>query len=398
MKFKGLIGPETQEKSNMSKLQICTRCVLPESFPGISFDQTGVCSKCREHDRRWDGWDAEMPRRQATLHRLCEDARRKARDFDALVPISGGKDSMYVLHTAVKSLGLRCLAFTFDNGYLSEHARRNIDLGCRILGIDHIYYRVDPGLLNRLYALFMSKAGYFCSVCMCAMSATTELVANQFDIPLVLLGSSHRTELVLSPEMFQQGDPGHLQSVLCGEPIATECDRLLTLPTLRRRIGYRLFLRDGGERLRLYGKINLPDYVEWDYAAVYRTIQDELGWKAPPDSLEHTDCSIHPVTTYLHNRRFPGLEIRRLTMARLIMAGQITRAEALRTLSEEPEEECPEPVMRYFLENLDMTRQKFDHYVDLGARHLQYRTEPGLARKLVRRIIAATSPSAGDSI
>lgn len=169
------------------------------------------------------------------------------------------------------------------------------------------------------------------------------------------------------------------------------------MPSLRRRIGYRLFLWDGGERLRLYGKINLPDYVEWDYAAVYRTIQDELGWQAPPDSLEHADCSIHPVTTYLHNRRFPQLEIKRLTMARLIMAGQLSRAEALRRLGEEPEKQCPEPVMRHFLEKLGMTRQKFDHYVDIGPRHLQYRTEPGLARRLVRRIIAATSPATGDS-
>jgi len=27
-------------------LKLCTRCVLPETFPGIKFDDEGVCNYC----------------------------------------------------------------------------------------------------------------------------------------------------------------------------------------------------------------------------------------------------------------------------------------------------------------------------------------------------------------
>ena len=105
-----------------SPQRMCARCVLPESFPGISFDENGICSECHKHERHWAEWKSGLPARQAVLDQLCQDARRRHKQFDALVPFSGGKDSTYVLYNATQDLGLHCLAFTLDNGYLSEHA------------------------------------------------------------------------------------------------------------------------------------------------------------------------------------------------------------------------------------------------------------------------------------
>src|SRR5690606_5186484 len=34
----------------VSKLRRCTRCLLPETFPFISFDESGVCQICRKHE------------------------------------------------------------------------------------------------------------------------------------------------------------------------------------------------------------------------------------------------------------------------------------------------------------------------------------------------------------
>jgi len=354
---------------------VCNRCVLTGAFPGISFDENGVCSECHEYERRWGRWESELPKRKAILKNLCEDARSKRRHFDALVPLSGGKDSTYVLYQAVNNLGLHCLAVTFDNGYLSEHARGNIDRVCRLLGVEHIYYRLDPVLMNRLYALFMRKTGTFCSVCMCGIGMATERIAEMYDFPLILRGSSARTELVLSPEDFADGSVDYVRNVLRGEPIAAECNRLLYRPSLRRRIGYRLFRWEGRKRIRLCATIDLPDYSGWEYETIYRTNIEKIGWRAPSEDMEHIDCVIHPVTTYLQNRRFPGREIRRLTLARLIMAGQVSREEAMRQLDEEPNDDPPEPIMAMFLQNLGMTRKEFDRYVDMGPRHLQFKRD-----------------------
>ena len=372
--------------------RLCSRCVLPECYPQLTFDEQGVCSVCRDHERQWKDWERRLPERERLLRQLCDDARRKKRHFDVLVPLSGGKDSMYVLHYAVTKLQMKCLAFTLDNGYLTPHARENINRARRILGVDHIYYAPSPMLINQLFALFMKKTGYFCSVCLRAISMATDLVADTYDVPLVFAGSSARTELPLTPAMFQPGPVPYIKKVLEGEPMEEISQRLLYQGSLKRRMGNHLFWWGTQRRVRVCAWVNLPDYVDWNYDHVYKTIREELGWQAPDDQQEHTDCAIHAITTYMHNRRFPGLEIKRLTLARLVMAGLMTRDEAESRLQHEPEEHCPEHVLDGFLKNIGMTRAEFDCYIDLGPRHLQYQPQPPkwylLARKTKRTVFS----------
>lgn len=372
--------------------KVCTRCILPAHYPELTFDEEGVCSVCREHELQWENWDEQLGEKERLLRQLCEDARRKKKEFDVLVPLSGGKDSMYVLYYAVKRLNMKSLSFTLDNSYLTGHARDNIDRACRILGVEHIYYRLDPTLVNALFGLFMRKTGYFCSVCLRAISMATDFIADSYDIPLVFGGSSARTELPLTPAMFQPGPAGYVRKVLEGESMEPLSRRLLYEGSLKRRVGNHLFWWGSQRRIRVCAWVNLPDYVDWNYDHVYKTIQDELGWRAPAGQQEHSDCGIHAVTTYMHNRRFPGLEIKRLTLARLVMAGLMTRDEAEARL-EEPEEECPAHVLEVFLRNIGMTRDEFDECIDLGPRHLQFQPEPQrwwlAARKVKRAVFAA---------
>lgn len=365
--------------------KVCVRCVLPSSFPRIHFDQYGVCSICREYDRWWRTWNALKPKRKKTLEKICKQAKSKRRKYDALIPFSGGKDSTYVLYVASQRLGLKCLAYTLDFGYLSDPAKNNIYRTCDKLGVEHIYFYIDPELMNRLFALFIKKTGWFCSVCMRAIQASTFQVAEKYRIPLIIKGTSLMTELPLSREMFQGGDPAHVRSVLAGEPLAQECKNLCSRgSSLSREIGQLLFWLFGGKRLFSYAYFNLADYVDWDYNIIYSTIHNELGWTSPNDS-EHMDCIIHPIQKYIHNRRFPDLEMRRLNFARLVMAGFMTREEALRRLEGDPIEGCPESIINMFLEKINMTKEEFDYYVDLGPRHLQYPRE-GFALRTVKGI------------
>ncbi|MGD6852177.1 MAG: hypothetical protein ACQCN6_08985 [Candidatus Bathyarchaeia archaeon] len=366
--------------------QICSRCVLTSSFPRINFDNKGVCSVCHAYDKWWGNWNSEKQRKSLILEKICKAAKNKHREFDALVPLSGGKDSTYVLYVAQKKLGLKCLAYTLDIGYLSDHAKRNVEQTCRTLDVEHLYYRLDQDLTNRLFALFLKKTGWFCSICMRAIQMSTFRVAEMFHVPLIIKGSSMRTELPLAREMFQGGDPAHVQSVLKDEPIAHECRRLLDRgASFQRRLGYMMFLMSGQKRLSSYAYFNLADYADWDYDVIQKTIRSELAWNAPEES-EHMDCIIHPIQKYIHNRRFPNVEMQRLTYARLVMAGFMSREEALRRLQQEPTYKVPEEVMSLFLKNIGMSREEFDHYVDMGPRHLQYHPNPGVALKLAKKI------------
>ncbi len=370
--------------STDGSLTVCTRCVLNSSFPGISFDDDGVCSECRVREQKRESQRADnllWPEKRALLDGLCADAKAKKRTFDVLVPLSGGKDSMYVLYLAVRKLGLRPLAFTLDNGYLTSYARDNIDRACSILGVEHIYYCMDPALMRKLFRTFLEKTGYFCSICMRAIGMATELVAELYDIPMVFGGSASSVELPTSSEMFQSGAPEFVRNVLKDEPVAQEAQRLLYDGSLKRRLGYRLFWWGSQRRLRVCAWINLPDYLEWNYATMYRTIREELGWTSPAGAeAEHIDCAIHKASAYIHDRRWKGSDLRSLTFAGLIMAGQLSREEPLYKLEHEPSHEYPDEEFEPFLQTLGMSRTEFDMLIDQGPRYIQYRPEPGKAR------------------
>jgi hypothetical protein len=364
-------------------MQVCERCVLPDTFPRISFDKEGVCSVCRDYDQWTKNWKSNQPEQRKILEKICREVKNKHKEFDALVPLSGGKDSTYVLNLARKELNLNCLAYTLDFGYLSDHAKMNIEKTCKALKVDHVYYRFDSDLMHRLFALFIRKTGWFCSACMRAIGMGTSVVADMYNVPLIIGGTSPRTELPLSREMFQGGSEAHIRNVLKGEPIAAECKRLYRSNSKRRKLGYLLFLVSGKKHMTTYAWFNMADFANWNYDVIYNTIREELDWQSPRES-EHMDCTIHPIQKYIHNRRFPGLEQERLLLARLVMAGQISREDALHKL-EEPISQCPKPILDMFLRDVNMSKEEFDNYIDMGPRHLNFST-PSSFEKLKMKV------------
>jgi tRNA(Ile)-lysidine synthase TilS/MesJ len=57
------------------------------------------------------------------------------------VPLSGGKDSTYILHLAVNIYNLKAIAMTYDNGFMSELSLDNINNAVAITKVDHIFLK-----------------------------------------------------------------------------------------------------------------------------------------------------------------------------------------------------------------------------------------------------------------
>jgi hypothetical protein len=125
-----------KRKELIDKLKRCTKCLLPETFPYIDFDEKGVCNYCNNyHIINYQGNKA--------LIQIAESNRRKDGKPECLVPFSGGRDSSYALHYVVKELGLKPIAFSYDWGMLTDLARRNQSRMCGKLGVEHILVSAD---------------------------------------------------------------------------------------------------------------------------------------------------------------------------------------------------------------------------------------------------------------
>ena len=143
-------------------MKICQNCVLPETFPGISFDQLGVCNFCRDFKGE-DKLREEKAEYFAKFQDLIKKLERKG-GYDCALPYSGGKDSTYTLYLLREVFKLRVLAITFDNGFLSEQAFRNIRTVSENLAVDSLVFKANFQLLKKLFVagtenkMYSSKA------------------------------------------------------------------------------------------------------------------------------------------------------------------------------------------------------------------------------------------------
>lgn len=175
-------------------MRSCKLCLLPEAVPGADL-RDGVCRPCREY-RPQDAETAQSQRklREADLELALRQCRGQG-DFDCIVPLSGGKDSVYLIHKLKVEYGLRVLAHTTDID-IGEIAWANIRRSVDKLDVEHLVYRPSLDFYRRLFRwLLMNQeargAVHTISYVYAPLFEGNVLqVAMQRQIPLVLAGYS----------------------------------------------------------------------------------------------------------------------------------------------------------------------------------------------------------------
>lgn len=131
-------------------MSACRLCLLPGQAPGADLDADGVCRACREY-KPGDRTAQESVR--AARERDLEEAIAATRGrggYDCLVPLSGGKDSVYLIHKLKNEYGLRVLAHTTDID-IGEVAWANIRRAVDRLDVEHVVYRPSMDFYRRLF-------------------------------------------------------------------------------------------------------------------------------------------------------------------------------------------------------------------------------------------------------
>jgi hypothetical protein len=122
---------------SIKTLKRCIKCILPETFPFIHYDEDGVCNYCHNYKKQSKSNSIDE------LMKLVEPYRSNNGSKDVLLPFSGGRDSTYVLHVVKNDLGLNPITFTYDWGMVTDLARRNIARICGKLGVENIIVAAD---------------------------------------------------------------------------------------------------------------------------------------------------------------------------------------------------------------------------------------------------------------
>lgn len=329
--------------SRIDRLKRCTKCILPETYPFIDFDEHGVCWYCRT-------WKRIQTKGEQALLDAVEPYRSKDGSPDVIVAFSGGRDSSYGLHYAKKVLGMNPVAFTYDWGMVTDLARRNQARVCGKLGVEHIIRSADITAKRRyvrknveawlkrpelgMVTLFMAGDKEF-------YSHAREL-RKETGIKLVIFCTGNMIE----DAPYKTG--------LMGVP-QDDHGNVLTKMSLRNKVGMLGYFAKNYLRNPAYINESLLDtwnafwqtfvvkddflylfqYLDWHEDTIVNTIRQEYDWEVAEDTT--TTWRIGDGTAPFYNyiyQTIAGFTEDEVMLANMVREGHITRDEALRRAHE----------------------------------------------------------------
>ena len=340
---------QMNDHTDMKQVRRCVRCIMPDNYPGIVFDHEGVCSFCRYFETHWGTWVAsaeEQAKSEARLRSIFEAAKRKGRRYDALLGISGGKDSSYCLYLCKEVYGLNVLTCTRDNGLMSQEGQERVKQLVETFHVPHLYYQ-DP-LAAELVGIFMRKTGNFCAPCELWSFNIHAMLAREYHIPLIIMGSSSRTDGA-PPKHLNPWDPWYFKNVLKGENYK---ERLRCSFYARNYVVRQGLARVLGRRRILL----LPEYLDWNEERIAQLFEQKYGIRF---GEEHSDCLVDEVKNYLYYKKCGGSSPKVVKYSLLVRGGSMTREEALERVNK-LEKDVLVAGLDHFLEVTGMTREEFE--------------------------------------
>jgi amino acid adenylation domain-containing protein len=271
----------------------CTRCGLPSNYPQVEFDENGVCNYCLSFEDYRQNAEKYF-KTPVDLQKLLDRSKAERRgEYDCLVLLSGGKDSTYALAKLV-GMGVRVLAFTLDNGYISESAKANIRRVVNVLGVDHMFGETPA--MNEIFVDSLKRFSNVCNGCFKTIYTLSTKVAFDKKIPFIVTGLSRGQffETRLTEELFWKDDVDTIdKTILEARKSYHRVD-----DAVKRLLDTSIFDEDS-----VFEKVQFLDFyrfIDVDFEEMMNYLDKYLPWIRPSDTGRSTNCLINQVGIYVH--------------------------------------------------------------------------------------------------
>jgi tRNA(Ile)-lysidine synthase TilS/MesJ len=343
-------------------MKMCTRCVLPETYPGITFHRDGICNYCIKYETE--------EKTGSGKHFSCEEeliaSLRKYKNihpkYDVLVPVSGGIDSCYALIKIVETFKLRPLVFHNDHGFDNETATDNVKRLCKKLDVDLIIWQYESGFMKKLFKYFNEADVYglsTCHVCGNMLYFNAIELADHFGIKLVINGYSKgqaafiretekARELLAQIIEIVSGDKEFLETLTAKYKMLKKQKKFLSKKDIEDQVDPRKILV-------------VPFYIFRFYKTHKEKLQEEcqrrFDWQPIENSYPSrtTNCEMIWLNTYVDFKK-SKFSLYQDEYATMIRAGDFSRDQALKDLEFNPPDGLIERLAKEI--DLDLTKIK----------------------------------------
>ena len=166
-------------------LKRCTKCIMPETWESINFDEDGVCNICRNIKIKKE--NINWQKKKQEFIELLNQYKGKYQ-YDCIIPFSGGKDSTFTVYTMVKEFGVKSLVVSFDHGFYRPKTLENRVKTIKQLNVDFLSFRPSWRVVKELMLESLKRKGDFCWHCHAGCFAYPMQIAVKYNVPLLIWG------------------------------------------------------------------------------------------------------------------------------------------------------------------------------------------------------------------
>ncbi len=347
-------------------MKYCTKCVMPSTRPGISFNAQGVCSACQSFENRKN---VDYNKRFEELKQLCNKYRgmNGLDGYDCMIAVSGGKDSHFQTYVMKELMGMNPLLVSVEDNFpMTEAGKHNLKNISEAFGCDLITMkpniRAQKIIMRKTFEKF-GKPTYFID----RYIYTYPLhMAVKFNTPLLVYGENVSYEYggTDAVETYSSRDQIN-NGVGTGIPTEELLGDGVTLKDLN------FFEPPAQKLIDKLDPIYLSYFVEWNSFKNY-----EIARKRGFHDLTHEWCRTHHVEqidqidsrAYLVHSwlKYPKFGHASATdySARMVRYGMLTREEAIELVKKHDHALDPWCV-RDFCDFLGYSEKEFWDIIDI---------------------------------
>jgi N-acetyl sugar amidotransferase len=276
-------------------MKYCQRCLYPENHPlGLVFDAEGICSGCRVHEEKYE---LDWTQRERRLAALLDGLRNQSGSgYDCVVPVSGARDSYFIVHTLKRRYGMNPLLVSYNRHFNTERGIRNLAYLRTWFDCDYMQMVVSPRTIKRITRETLRRMGSMYWHVLAGQSVWPVQVAVRLKIPLVVWGAHQGLDQV---GMFSHADEVEMsRKYRCEHDlIGVEAEDLIGGSENLRDHELRPFFYPHNRELSAVGVrgIYLGNFIPWDSKAQHEQMIRDYGYETAAlqrtfDTYNDVDC------------------------------------------------------------------------------------------------------------
>jgi len=310
-------------------MALCEKCVTEVE------EGQRICKACETYKPV----EIDFRKKESELKEIIRKFGAIGKKYDCVVPLTGGKDSSYVLYYMVKVIGARVLAFTYDNELFREGATENMKNAVQTLGCDYVVSGFDEKKLDQLYKASFRSQG---SVCLCPLFLPLTIfpIAIKEQVPLIVSGFSSgqrgKDYVFTMPDAKIAKQEFHHVCELSREALAMflgDCAAEEKEDIIAEMTKYQSEALGNIEKMDFFpAMFPLSEYAGWSsFEELYDILGTHLNWKRPSKAFARTSCRVEHIKGYTdHLKNDDGI---RKEISHYIRKGMVPREEGISELS-----------------------------------------------------------------